>query len=192
MSFIKKAALSGQQQAAKKELVPHKPQLEYRPPKKIAIIGLEIDVDLVAQYNPKEIQIEKSLDWKAAPNKKADLPDLEFSSAGGRTLSLELLFDGYEENVDVSERYVDQLMKLCSIMNPDAAEKHKRPSMVEIQWPEKSSKFRGVIQSVSTKYTMFSPDGRPVRATCNVKIAEALPGFKGSPARVGARKREGW
>ena len=186
MSFVKKAALSGQQQAQKKELVPHSPQLEYRPPQKISIIGLEIAVDLVAQYNPKEIQIEKSLTWNPAANKKADLPDLEFSSSGGRTLSLELLFDGYEENVDVSEVYVAKLMQLCSIMNPDASEKLKRPSMVEICWPTKV-KFRGVIQSVSTKYTMFAPDGRPVRATCNIKVAEALPGFKGTPTKVGAR-----
>ncbi|KAB2910556.1 MAG: hypothetical protein F9K40_02325 [Kofleriaceae bacterium] len=167
--------------------------VSYEPPKKIAIIGLEVDIDLIAQYNPKEIQIEKSLTWKAADNKKADLPDLEFTSAGGRTLALELLFDGYEDDVDVSETYVAKLMQLCSIMNPDGKEKEKRPSMVEIQWPKQSQpKFRGVIQSVSTKYTMFSSDGRPLRATCSIKIAEALPGFEGRPPRVGTRRRDGW
>jgi hypothetical protein len=33
--------------------------------------------------------------------------------------------------------------------------------------------FRGVIESLQTKYTMFLPNGTPVRATCNVKIKEA-------------------
>lgn len=168
--------------------------VSYQPPQKVAIIGLEIRVDLIAQYNPKEIQIEKSLTWNAGENKKADLPDLEFSSSGGRTLSLELLFDGYEENVDVSERYVSKLMQLCSIMNPDAPdEKDKRPSMVEICWPDGGqTAFQGVIQSVSTKYTMFSPEGKPVRATCNVKIAEALPGFKGRPKTNSAKRWKSW
>jgi len=33
--------------------------------------------------------------------------------------------------------------------------------------------FEGVIESVGTKYTMFLPNGTPVRATCTVKFKEA-------------------
>jgi len=33
--------------------------------------------------------------------------------------------------------------------------------------------FEGVLESVSTKYTMFLPNGTPVRATCSCKFKEA-------------------
>lgn len=33
--------------------------------------------------------------------------------------------------------------------------------------------FAGVIESVSTKYTMFLPNGTPVRATCTLRFKEA-------------------
>ena len=33
--------------------------------------------------------------------------------------------------------------------------------------------FRCVIESLSTKYTMFSDQGVPLRATCTVKLKEA-------------------
>jgi len=33
--------------------------------------------------------------------------------------------------------------------------------------------FNCVIESISTKYTMFSSEGAPLRATCTVKLKEA-------------------
>lgn len=155
--------------------------LQYLPPKKVAIFGLEIDVDLIAQYNPKELQIEKSVTWNASANAKSDHPDLEFAAVGPRTLSMELLFDTYEEAhrdgrlVDVADRYVKKLMQLMSVMKPDSEnEDEKRPSVVQVRWEtNEHAAFEGVLQSVSTKYTMFAPNGTPVRATCTIKIMEA-------------------
>jgi len=167
--------------------------VSYDTHKKVAIIGLEIRVDLIAQYNPKEVSIEKSLTWNQSESKKADLPDLEFSAAGGRTLSMELLFDGYEGDEDVAELYVSKLMQLCSVMNPDGLEEHKRPSMVQLQWPRHDKvPFEGVITSVSVKYTMFSPCGKPVRATCSIKISEAKRSFKGEPDRIAPPEWKRW
>jgi hypothetical protein len=40
-------------------------------------------------------------------------------------------------------------------------------------WGATVEKFRCVIESLSTKYTMFSDDGVPLRATCTVKLKEA-------------------
>ena len=44
---------------------------------------------------------------------------------------------------------------------------------VKVVWAGGLPPFEGVIESVGTKYTMFSDKGFPVRATCNVKIKEA-------------------
>ena len=42
-----------------------------------------------------------------------------------------------------------------------------------VVWGDDMQKFIGVVESVSTKYTMFMPGGRPVRATASVKLIEA-------------------
>ncbi len=161
----------------------------YAPPNKVRIFGLEIDVALTAQYNPKEIQIEKSVTWTPSASSKNDRPDLEFASVGARTLSMELLFDTYEDQsasgaVDVAAKYVSKLMQLISVIDHDGVEAHRRPSVVQVRWDGGEHPiFEGVLQSVSTKYTMFAPCGRPVRATCTVKLMEATRSFKNDPDR---------
>ena len=50
-----------------------------------------------AQYNPKELQIDKSVPWQKHNKANANGLQLEFTGAEGRTMSVDLLFDGYEE-----------------------------------------------------------------------------------------------
>jgi hypothetical protein len=43
-----------------------------------------------------------------------------------------------------------------------------------VAWGDRGlPKFQCVIESLSTKYSMFSSDGQPLRATCTVKLKEA-------------------
>jgi hypothetical protein len=44
---------------------------------------------------------------------------------------------------------------------------------VMVVWSGGLPEFMGVIESVSTKYTMFLPSGTPVRATASVRVKEA-------------------
>ncbi|HUQ05858.1 MAG TPA: hypothetical protein VM261_25325 [Kofleriaceae bacterium] len=167
-------------------------ELMYPGAKKVAIVGMEIDVTLTAQYNPKEISFEKSAEWAPHKTTKNNGADLEYSSSPARTLSMELMFDGYEEDLDVSKEYVDKLMQLIEVMDADSNdESRKRPSIVQVVWPEKATKFQGVLQSVSTKYTMFNPDGKPVRATCNIKVLEVAK-LREFLAKASAKERSGW
>ena len=52
-------------------------------------------------------------------------------------------------------------------------ENDRRPHRCVVKWGSTVPSFRCVIESVSTKYTMFTDDGTPVRATCTVKLKEA-------------------
>lgn len=163
--------------------------VSYSPPKKVTIFGMEIHVALVAQYNPKEVTIKKSAGWTVDPTTKTNNPDLQYTSTPARTLSMELLFDGYEENEDVGEKYVSKLMQLISVIDPEGDESRKRPSIVQVRWPDKSyTTFEGVLQSVTTKYTMFAPDGKPVRATCSIEMLEAPRKWNPEPVRVAPRR----
>jgi hypothetical protein len=147
------------------------------------IIGSLDDVGLgvEAQYNPKELTIDHSIPWQAAKNIKGHEPSLEFAGGDGRSLSFELLFDGFESGQSV-EQAVQDLTKLARVRKPESTvDELRRPHKVAVVWGAGSSDsstdyvppFRGVIESVQTKYTMFLPNGTPVRATCQVKIKEA-------------------
>jgi hypothetical protein len=142
---------------------------------RIQIIDLDRRTVLNAQYNPKEIQVDRSADWTETPNSKGNQPELTYASTKGRTLSLELMFDTYEAGEDVHEMYVKHLVGLMDVINaePDAREDEKRPPRVQLAWGGKMPKFIGVVASVSTKYTLFLPGGTPVRAICTCKFTEA-------------------
>jgi hypothetical protein len=135
--------------------------------------GLHVE----AQYNPKELGVTKTVPWQKHKDSKADQPHLEFAGADGRSLDMELTFDGYEDGTNVHTKYVDSLIKM-TLAQVDASEKgkedQKRPHMVVVTWGGSAlPEFHGVIESVNTKYTMFLSDGTPVRATCTIKFKEA-------------------
>lgn len=141
------------------------------------------DVIVTAHYNPKEIQIDRSVPWQTHDSrdnrawyKREDLPqhDLEYTGAEPRTMSIELLFDGYEANRSV-EPIVDRLDELASIRDLDSLEEAKRaPRVCMVTWGTGQRPFRCVIESLSVKYTMFSRSGMPLRATCTLKLKEAV------------------
>lgn len=142
-----------------------------------------------AQYNPKELQVDRSVPWSPtgeankANAKTANAQNsgihLEFTGAAGRELSVEMFFDGYESaagdgfKVDVAGE-VAKLEKLASVRNPGSNEEDfRRPHHCVCTWGTTLIKFKCVITSLSTKYTMFDTAGNPLRATCTVKLKEA-------------------
>jgi hypothetical protein len=148
--------------------------INYEKIEKLTIIGLENGVTVTAMFNPKELGVNKSVPWTKHKDSKSDQPSVEFSSAEGRSMDFELMFDTYEDGSNVHTKYVAKLMQLAMVMDPDGAEEKKRPTRVKVQWASgKLPAFEGVIESIGTKYTMFLPDGTPCRATCNVKVKEA-------------------
>jgi len=60
-----------------------------------------------------------------------------------------------------------------------------------VTWGNDLPGFDGVIKTVDTKYTMFSPDGTPLRATANVKMSEASGNVTKSKSASGANKSDG-
>jgi len=141
------------------------------------------DVHLEADYNPKELQVDKSMPWSkhSYSNKNGDTAKndrgnlhLEFTGAEGRSMTIELMFDGFEAKKSV-EGKVHELERLTNVIDPkNNDEKMRRPPLCVVAWGDAGlPSFRCVIESLSTKYTMFGRDGTPLRATCTVKLKEA-------------------
>lgn len=143
---------------------------------RISIASLDDDTSVTAQYNPKELQVDKSVPWSKvnqANNANTQGIHLEFTGAEGREITVELLFDGYETGSSIAGQ-VAALETLSSVWKPNSKkENERRPHRCVAKWGSTLPAFRCVIESLSTKYTMFSPDGVPLRATCTVKLKEA-------------------
>jgi hypothetical protein len=138
------------------------------------------DLTVVAQYNPKELQIDKQINWKEPERIQGSHPGaveddhLELPSAPTRSMNLELLFDGFEDQRSVQPQ-IDMLEELSSIREPGSKHAYlRRAHHCVVAWGgvDGARRFRCVIESLSTKVTMFSPKGQPLRATCAMKLKE--------------------
>ena len=163
-------------------MLPGSPKLE-----KVVIGSLDDPgVGVEAQYNPKELSLDMSVPWQAPQNAKGKHPDLEFAGNDTRSLSFELLFDGFEGGQSV-EQAVQALTLMARVRDPESSDDEKlRPHKVAVAWGTSGDggyipPFRGVIESIQTKYTMFKPNGTPVRATCQVKVKEATNVARAKP-----------
>lgn len=142
--------------------------------------GKSTDVDSYIEvcFNPKEYSLEKAVEWDS---EKAwnDAPPPEFKAPKPMTLSVTLQFDSYEERANVRDKWVRKLEKLTMMKTQPKSDKdfknHKkdlRPPVILFVWGRFT--FKGVIESLSQKYTMFLSDGTPVRAECALKIRNVL------------------
>ncbi|HEU5056030.1 MAG TPA: hypothetical protein VFU21_05875 [Kofleriaceae bacterium] len=141
------------------------PQLP--PLTKCLIKNLDAGDEVTAYFNPKEIGITKNVPWNKHKDSKADKPILEFTDADPAELNIELLFDTFETRDSVYDAHISKLEKLVKV-----DEAKKRPPMVLFLWGTHFPKFMGVVSALKVQYTMFLPDGTPVRATATVTIKE--------------------
>lgn len=96
---------------------------------KLTIIGVEgaaSSVTVVSQFNPKEISVDRSVPWQLQQAKGPG--DLAFTSAEGRSMSFELMFDGVESRTHIQDE-IGTLQRLS-----EADPSLKRPPKVKIVW----------------------------------------------------------
>ena len=121
---------------------------------------------VTAQFNPKELQVDKQVSWTAKNSHKED-PKQEYKEPQSSSLSVTFYFDGYEKKTDVYGKYVSKLEKMAKMDNALG-----RPPLCIFIWG--NFRFQGVVESVSMKYTMFAEDGTRVRAEVAFKMKSAI------------------
>jgi nucleoid-associated protein YgaU len=107
------------------------------------------------------------------------VPQLTFGGGQPATLAMELFFDTYAaargggEAKDVRKEYTDAIWKLMSVNDKlrDKKTNKGRPPTVRFQWGDAWS-FNAVLTNVSQKFTLFLPNGTPVRATLTVTFQQ--------------------
>lgn len=128
------------------------------------------------KFNPKEYAFAKKNSWNRNLQAGENVEDIKFGSGGATTLTLQLFFDTYAEKKDVRKEYTSAIWELMmvdpSLRDDYVPENGKgRPPIVRFQWG-KTWSFEAFITSINQKFTLFLPDGTPVRAILDVTFEQ--------------------
>lgn len=136
------------------------------------------EITVEAQFNPKELQIDSPIAWtehKVIAAQSVATKPMEFSGMGAETIKVELFFDAFEDNSDLVVEKIKALKMMASVRDPHSSntkDPNQRPSYCVATWGTQAP-FRCVIDGINVKYTMFSFDGTPVRATVTLSLKSA-------------------
>lgn len=120
------------------------------------------------RFNPTEYQLQKSNNFSDIPIPGLESPPIQFVRGNSEKLTVELLADTSDTLKDVREVYVNRLRGLMKIRTESHA-----PPIVNFVWSR--NEFRGVIDSLNVTYTLFSPEGTPLRAKLSLTLKEYRP-----------------
>jgi hypothetical protein len=137
------------------------------------------------QYNPTQLAFNKGVQVADIPIPGLDTPLIQFVRGQNETLSIDLFFDSTESGMGANARSVteesDQIYQLVKI-EPDS----HAPPICEFIWNDKfpganisaemgnqkRNSFKCIVESVRHQYTLFSPEGVPLRATLSLNLRE--------------------
>ena len=128
---------------------------------KMKIVNVDSSEELEVLFNPSEYTLEKKTPWREHEIPGLDLPSVEFVAGERMVLSMDLFFDTTDDRSDARD-HVDKLIRFAHV----SADLH-RPPILMIVWGE-ALNFKGVLENIRVRYTMFLDDGTPVRAVASV------------------------
>lgn len=122
--------------------------------------------------NPETIKWQRGIEYneQQAPNTSA--PSQKYKSTPVEKLSFDIVIDCTgivdSKRVDMNQ----EISSLESIIYTYNGKIH-RPNFVKVQWG-KTLVFKGVLKSMDTSYTLFKPDGSPLRAKLSLGFSEYI------------------
>ena len=140
---------------------------------------------LDVQFNPTELTLDKAVQIAEIAIPGLDSPLVQFVRGQNEKMSLELFFDTTEEGTGPGATSVttktDPFYSLVKI-DPDT----HAPPICELFWNasfpgadllpaaggQRRNSFTFVVDSVKQKFTFFSPEGVPLRATLTLSLRE--------------------
>lgn len=158
------------------------------------IIDQEHGKSVDCMFNPKEYTFSKQNSWTPNKAKGKNLAQFEFGSGQPATLTMQLFFDTYT-NIksdsasngspkDVRKEYTQAIWEMMQVdpnlgsissasSGSSGPAKHKkgRPPIVIFHWGTTWS-FKAVITNLKERFTLFLPDGTPVRSTMDITFQQ--------------------
>ena len=141
------------------------------------------------QFNPTELQFDKQVQMAEIGIPGLDAPLQQFVRGNAEKLTLELFCDSTDKGMGIGAQSVTkeadkyyQLVKMIPALHA--------PPVVTFIWndqfpgnevgkawggSQRRTSFTGVAESVRSRFTLFSPEGIPLRATVNLVLREWRP-----------------
>ncbi len=144
---------------------------------------------VTCHFNPSDLRLTRQNRWQPPERGSSNPQELHFGGSDPQTLTMDLWFDTYEQKTDVRQ-VTSKLLSLMAAPKPTQANQHPRPPHVFFRWGAFQS-FRAVITQANQTFTLFLPDGTPVRAQVHVVLQEVtLPqgGQNPTSRAAGARR----
>jgi nucleoid-associated protein YgaU len=139
----------------------------------VPLTGKSAGQNIPVLFNPTEYSIEKSNQFQMNALPGLANPVAQFVNGNADTLTMELLFNTYNNNGDgKTEDVRNYTGKIAQLLEIDSAT--HAPPICRFVWGEGNGhlSFQAVIERLTQKFTMFLDDGTPVRATLNVTFKE--------------------
>lgn len=148
------------------------------------------------QYNPENLSVDQSASWnKQSASGGSSVSPIQFQSTNPRSISMDLIFDMTPSSVDSSDVYSMFVVRFQNAMIPtiectqpapkqsatqngnksDSSTPNSpalRPPRLKFMWG--NIEMMAVIKSLKTQFTMFSPEGKAVRAKVSITLEEYL------------------
>ncbi|MGI5912267.1 MAG: CIS tube protein [Syntrophomonadaceae bacterium] len=132
-------------------------------PLKKAVIEIEsTNESIEVLFNPSEYSIGKENKYAYNTMPGLSAPVAQFISGEASTLSMELFFDTFETQTDVRE-HTKRIYALLDVESDTHI-----PPICRFIWG--SVVFRGFMEKITQRFTMFLDSGKPVRAILNVTM----------------------
>jgi hypothetical protein len=137
------------------------------------------------QFNPTEFSLEKSAQLAEISIPGLDSPLLQFVRGQNEKMTVELFFDTTEGGTGPGATSVTTLTDpVYSLIKIEPA--GHAPPICVFQWNtnfpgidlapaagnQRRNQFQCVVESVRQKFTLFAPDGTPLRATLSLTLRE--------------------
>ncbi|MFE4856202.1 LysM peptidoglycan-binding domain-containing protein [Streptomyces sp. NPDC056670] len=127
------------------------------------------------QFNPSQVQLGRSANWITTPavSYSRGAPP-KFTGAMPASLQLEVFLDASgTPSSNTVQNQVELLLSCCEVTSQSISAKAPSPPWVEFSWGSFSTvQFVAYVTSVNANYTLFSPNGMPLRATCSLALTE--------------------
>jgi nucleoid-associated protein YgaU len=123
------------------------------------------------QFNPTEYTLNKAAQIAEIAIPGIDSPILQFIRGQNEKLTLDLFFDttkdrGMGANARNVHELTDSIYQLVKIQPKTHA-----PPRITFSWGQGLS-FKAIVESVQQKFTLFNPEGIPLRAMLSVTFRE--------------------
>jgi hypothetical protein len=123
--------------------------------------------------NPDTIKWQKNIEYNNQQAPDSSTASQKFKSTPSQKLNFDIVIDCTGVVDSKRTNLATEISALEKIVFTYNGQIH-RPNFVKVQWG-KDLIFKGVLDSFDTSYTLFRPDGSPLRAKISLSFSQYIP-----------------